>query len=542
MAAAEPLASAPAASDLGARLRLHVAPVHWIAAATAVLGLSLLAAVLAPVLHHQAFAPEDDAEYYRVIARHIAATGASTFDGQTLTNGYHPLWMWMLALQDGLVGDSFLVTRLMEVALMMAAFPLLLVRGGLRTPLATAIFLALFGRLVAGQALTGMEISLFVGTTALLVWTLHPSADTSVLRGAWIGLALAAAILSRIDAAVFLLPLVVFAPPARRVRLAALAVAGGIGAAYAAYNLSTFGTALPLSSAVKSLGGLQLNHRFLAQLADDWRSSHLLGRYVQTFGLIALSPLFLWASKPHSLGRALAAATLIGGIAFTAKIAFDSSWRIWPWYNFPVLFGLLSAVFTLGPPLERRAARAARRRGEAGLAASGLAALLLVGLTGKAALALTRPVPEPASRFDIVNAEAVRRFAPVLRDRRVAMGDRAGAFAALYPGGVTQMEGLVNDRAWYEALKRRADLKPILCARGVRFVAAYQKDLGRYGEATIPAMRPTLTQFPGPSLSLAAADEVGHFADRSVFDMRGVEDEDDVFYLWRLTCEPHRSP
>ena len=169
--------------------------------------------------------------------------------------------------------------------------------------------------------------------------------------------------------------------------------------------------------------------------------------------------------------------------------------------------------------------------------ALGLAALLLAGIGAKGALSLRR-APDAHMRFDIVNAEAARRFAPVLRGQRIAMGDRAGSFASVYPGGVTQLEGLVNDKAWFAALKARADLKPILCARGVAFVAAYQRDLGAYAEAVIPAMRASLTQFPGPSLRLPRADEVGHFADRTAFDLRGVTDEagDDVFYLWRLRC------
>lgn len=512
-------------------------PGAWIAAATAVLGLSMLAAVVTPLLHGRAIALEDDAEYYRVIARHIAASGASTFDQQTLTNGYHPLWAWILVLQDRLVGESALVTELIEAALITLALPLVWLRSGLRTPLGAVILLALFGRLVAALAPSGMEVALLVATTAILVFSLTERPDEPAWRrGAAIGVALAAAVLSRIDAAVFLLPLAALAPLRRSTRLTALATAGAIGACYAGYNLAVFGTPMPLSSAVKSLGGLQVNHKLLAQVAYEWRTQGILGRYVDTFALMALSPLFLLASRRDSLGRALAAATLIGGLAFTAKVALFSSWQLWPWYCFPTLFGLLAGVFTLGPRIEAWAGERAGHRWASTLAFAA-AALLLSGIGAKAALSLRR-APDVAMRFDLVNAEAARRFAPVLQDRRIAMGDRAGSFASVYPGGVTQLEGLVNDKAWLAALKARADLKPILCARGVRFVAAYQRDLGAYDAAVVPAMRPSLTQFPGPVLRLPRADEVGHFADRAVFDLRGVADEDgdDVFYLWRLPC------
>lgn len=36
---------------------------------------------------------QDDFFYYLQIAKHIATTGLSTFNGLYLTNGYHPLWM-----------------------------------------------------------------------------------------------------------------------------------------------------------------------------------------------------------------------------------------------------------------------------------------------------------------------------------------------------------------------------------------------------------------------------------------------------------------
>ena len=39
----------------------------------------------------------DDALFYLVIARNGAAGKLSSFDGLTLTNGYHPLWRLVLA-------------------------------------------------------------------------------------------------------------------------------------------------------------------------------------------------------------------------------------------------------------------------------------------------------------------------------------------------------------------------------------------------------------------------------------------------------------
>jgi len=43
-----------------------------------------------------AFTFYDDAYYYLGVAKHLAAGEGSTFDGINGTNGYHPLWCWLL--------------------------------------------------------------------------------------------------------------------------------------------------------------------------------------------------------------------------------------------------------------------------------------------------------------------------------------------------------------------------------------------------------------------------------------------------------------
>ncbi len=82
-------------------------------------------------VHFGALYLDDDAYYYTVIARNIAQSGLSTFDGQTLTNGYHPLWLGLLVLQDLAVGPSNDVTIGIELCLATAALWLFL--GSFRT-------------------------------------------------------------------------------------------------------------------------------------------------------------------------------------------------------------------------------------------------------------------------------------------------------------------------------------------------------------------------------------------------------------------------
>jgi len=61
-----------------------------------------------------AFLLYDDAYYYLGVAHHIAAGAGSTFDGINPTNGYHPLWCWLLL-------PIFLLAREPGTALRLAA-------------------------------------------------------------------------------------------------------------------------------------------------------------------------------------------------------------------------------------------------------------------------------------------------------------------------------------------------------------------------------------------------------------------------------------
>jgi hypothetical protein len=46
----------------------------------------------------------DDAFYYLIVAKHFSERHISSFDGVTVTTGYHPLWMWLCAAIYGIRG------------------------------------------------------------------------------------------------------------------------------------------------------------------------------------------------------------------------------------------------------------------------------------------------------------------------------------------------------------------------------------------------------------------------------------------------------
>lgn len=46
----------------------------------------------------------DDTFYYMITAKHLSEQHIASFDGVTVTSGYHPLWMWLCAILYGLRG------------------------------------------------------------------------------------------------------------------------------------------------------------------------------------------------------------------------------------------------------------------------------------------------------------------------------------------------------------------------------------------------------------------------------------------------------
>lgn len=478
---------------------------------------------------------EDDAFYYTVIAHHIAQSGVSTFDGQTLTNGYHPLWLGLLVLQDLTVGGSIYVTIAIEIVLATAGVWFFLAAFRSRSLLLYIAFALAMAVIARPMIAKGMEVSLLVFALGLF---------TKIAVEAWegrgnalaLGFAAALCIGARIDSAVFVLPVLLLV--SRGVRFAALAIVplALAGLVFAAANLWIFSMPFPISGAIKSLGGAQINWRFLVQLrgAPDQGLLRELGGFANSaFGRCIVLGFLCAAALPFARrgdkSFPLLVAFIAGLALFFVKLAFFSSWQIWPWYAFPAAIGLVALFQVADDALVRRPVRVDAR----------IELVVALALIAGAAFQLRAGASIVGPNFELLNREAAAQFAPVFKGERVAMGDRAGSFAAFNAGPVTQLEGLVNDRVWLDAMQNHRDIKPLLCERGVRYVLAYQKDLGAYATVTVPAMRPSLTSFDSPSLTFSRADEVGRVVDLAKYDNRPTGDEgDNYLYAWKLTGCP----
>jgi hypothetical protein len=490
---------------------------------------------------------EDDAYYYFVIARNIHSLGLSTFDQQTLTNGYQPLWLGALLLEYALCG-SFDYTLIIELALLLGALALLLAAQRNRSPLRSAVLSLTFVVAVAGFTVNGMETALLIFCLSALFFALERLDAANTRHAIAIGAIGALAIGARIDAGVFILPLILLAMRSWRGRLIALGVIGVGGLLYMVANQAIFGSPVPISGDIKSLGGLQFNRHlfedFIAQLFEPnaLQSAGCIidsacgnSDYFRVVLLIPLAAGLLLFARPAGFARDLLLAFLIGIMAYAAKLFLMSSWSIWPWYFFPVFLGSYGAL-KAGFQLLDRAQDGVRYYGWRA-AALALPTLLVAVPVHSYVMA---PPAYDWQGFGVINQRAIARYGALLDGARVAMGDRAGSFAFNYKGPVTQLEGLVEDRSYLDLVKSGGDLKARLCQMGVKYLIGYADKLGNYRSYKLPALRPWLTSFRGPSLTVSKSDEVGRVFDLAIFDSKDLGDEGDSYlYIWRLTgCPP----
>jgi hypothetical protein len=204
----------------------------------------------------------DDAFYYLLIARNFADSGVPTFDGTNPTNGFHPLWMLMLAAMYKVIGTGaglftqIVASKSLELLTMAGALAMcLLAFSRLRhaTPLAWgfagAAVILLAPRLYVFEQ--GMESTLAAG---LLLAALYGAIDR---RPAWLMAALPLLFLARLDSLVFVIgPLALWwvlqEGPAWRAHARTFAPVALVAVAFIGLNIALTGEANTISGRIKS--------------------------------------------------------------------------------------------------------------------------------------------------------------------------------------------------------------------------------------------------------------------------------------------------
>jgi hypothetical protein len=213
----------------------------------------------------------DDAAYYFKIARNASAGEGLTFDGMNRTNGFQPLWLYVLvpvfAVHRGTPEAMCRIVLVLQLVFLAGAAVLLnfiLTRYFSRR--VVFVSLALFVFLVLVPAANGMESAILVfsltallayGSAAVAVWR------RDVGREFIFGMLLGLVVLSRLD--MVFVPIVVLAfrfgsalmaREGRGARLSraasSLAGAAVIVAPYLIYNRASFGAMMPINGMLKS--------------------------------------------------------------------------------------------------------------------------------------------------------------------------------------------------------------------------------------------------------------------------------------------------
>lgn len=304
----------------------------WLLLAQCVIGLTILFSLGSMRDVVLRFAP-DDAFYYFQIARNWAGGIPSSFDGLTLTNGYHPLWQWLLIPLAAMIHDPhFLARTSVIVCLWMYAAAALAAQYALKpganphlwfTPVWTA-FVLLF------SPVYGMEGPLCVLLFSLLLWQALRFDERSIVQALSLGLSTGLLGLARIDHLLWALALDLWLVWRWRrgklsltVLLAAAAPQILLVGGYFLSNLLVWGHALPVSASIK------MARSGLFSLAIPYSFLYLVS-------LLSL-PLSAWAAWRGGRLAWVGA----GNILYILMVLKRGGLETWDWY-----FAL--PVFTVG--------------------------------------------------------------------------------------------------------------------------------------------------------------------------------------------------
>lgn len=398
----------------------------------------------------------EDGFYYFTIARNLAAGSGSTFDGLHATNGYHPLWLWILAGIHRLSPRPLMWGTILQGVLMAAGASMAFLAARRRVATGPAVLAAfVFVGLIERMALSGLE---FVSHAALVIacaWLWLAGGAGTARWALATGGALALGVLARLDVmllAIALAASVVLRPGTRKaVRL--LALAGPpvvVLGAYLVWNQAEFGHALPVSAAAKRLWSAALLQRDPAYQAGGWLwaklgnalwiprhlgSTWVFGLAAGTAGAAVLS--FTPAGRCTRALRPFVAAGTLQLAAYVLLHHGELTYARW-YYVLPPLMAAFAAADVVAWAAERFG------RARAVLPAAACAVVVLA-----TAIGLARWRREESAREPLLGAASWAR-ANLSPDARIGAWN-AGTLGYLSGRTVVNLDGLVNSWTFLES-------------------------------------------------------------------------------------------
>jgi hypothetical protein len=497
-----------------------------------------LVACLLPSMIRPAEFMQDDSYFYLQVAHNIAQGLGSTFHGITPTNGYHPLWLWMVALVSTVTdADKTLTLYLVFVLQAMLVISAMFVLRRLASLMSLRywlIGLAVLAAYLLGTAIYGSEahvnaLSLLASLACL--WTALERQQS--WRWFLTGIVFGIALLARLDN-IFVIgglsALAVFHAAGGNLRqIVARAISLGIGGAmvvvpYLAGNYIDYGHLVPISGAIKST---------FPSLNPDWHNLGTMGKLATPFGLVGVLTGLLLDKDPKRrvIWLGLGTGVLIHAVYI---VCYTDHYTFWAWYYVPaVITAALSASYIFGwvmcrfPSLLRPdiASRAAFLLTVAVLSA-GSARAWIKGFGFEGIGPLRVEIKINKYRWPDEFGRWMKKHFPA--GTRIFVYDWPGAIAYYSDLPLLPMDGLMNDFQYNDDLVR-VGIHSYLCAHDVRYFFGLIEPWQRDVEVVVTA---PLYRTPVGTLYLEEEDIVVRTDD--VLDR---PEEALPFAIWKLDCK-----
>ncbi len=424
----------------------------------------------------------DDSFYYLEIARNISMGKGTTFDGLHATNGFHPLFQFLIVPVFWITRDSEAAIRILKVleALIFSAGAVLLYRLMLRLAPGRAAAWVAVGLLylpgpwahpLAKGVFIGMESGLNFMMILLLVSVWVESFSEQKARGFFFvyGLVIALAFLARLDNIILIAALaaghVYFLRKRSSPEVPGLLVAAALSLAvagpYLLWNYANFHSIVPISGRINFMLSQQISRDLLSQGWLPWleNTAWFIFRFkavavLPWCGLILVPLVFLLrrllVQTPHGKGQmdpVSAALLCILWVSSVIRISYYAAFQQYPrsdlfWYYVQEVVLIAVCGGLLGGWLFERFK--IRRP-----AALGRAAALALMVFSLGAILTTKPILE----WEVASLDATTVVKQLVAADDILGAKDAGVLGYFLPNPVVNLDGMVNDGRFYEYLE-----------------------------------------------------------------------------------------
>lgn len=443
---------------------------------TACVVLGAFVAVIGPFTRHlpMTLCETDDFFYYLKIAVNLSHGAGSTFNGIVATNGYHPLWLLLLASFTWFTTapQSILVfiACMIFIATLATYFlaRILVAESGVHRFAASALaaYITLYSIRIF---YLGMEIILTI-PLILLFLVIAQRTDfwqRGVRQSAVLGLVASAMILSRLDTALLvalIIAAIVLHSEMRSLikRRQQLGLLLGLTPVllYFVSNRLIFHVWLPVSGMAKQLKFNSLPSAPAWKTLIDLPLLQLVTLLPIGLAIFLLPLLYRRLSQSQQV---LYPAVLVFPIIHIFVLSCVSDWKLWIWYfySFRPALCVSFAVLCLWKPVFKAVQHVA------------IPACVLLFIIFDAPYSQWEGRGKPPDD-ELQAALSVEQFS-VTHPGIYALGDRAGTVGYLLKYPLIQLEGLVMDRQYLGYIQRQTPLRSTLAQYKVRYYIATER-------------------------------------------------------------------